>query len=55
MNKIKIWFHANFLDYQYWRVTYKDGRQTRLLFYSEAKGLAETFNGKLRIDYTVTI
>lgn len=34
----------------YWRVTYKDGRQTRLLYYKEAKSLAETFDGKYWYD-----
>lgn len=34
----------------YWRVTYKDGKTTRLLYYREAKSLAEVFNGKLWYD-----
>ncbi len=54
MKKFKIWFCAWFLDYPYWRVTYKsDGRKTHLLHYGEAKPLSEIFNGKLWIDYSV--
>ena len=51
MKKVKIWFRAVFLDYPFWRVYYKDGKKTRLLYYREAKGLADVFNGKLKIDY----
>lgn len=51
MEKFRIWFRANFLDYRYWRVTYKDGKETRLLYYAEAKGLKDVFGGKLWIDY----
>ena len=51
--KIKIWYRAIFLDYPYWRVTYKTGERTRLLYWREANGLKEVFKGKLRIDYTV--
>ena len=46
-----IWWRANFQDWPYWRVTYKDGVRTRLLFWREANGCKETFNGKLWIDY----
>jgi len=53
MRKLKIWFKAVWLDYPYWRVTYKDGKRTRLLHWIEANGLAETFNGKSWIDYSV--
>lgn len=50
---ITIWWKTTMLDYPYWRVIYKDGKRTRLLYWCEAKGLAKTFNGKLRIDYSV--
>ena len=53
MKKLKIYFRATFLDWPYWRVTYKNGEQTQRLFYREAKGLSEVFNGKLWIDYTI--
>lgn len=52
-NKIVIWFRAVFLDYPYWRIHYKDGKKSYLLYYAEAKSVAETFNGKVKIDYTV--
>lgn len=55
MRRLRIWFRANFLDYRYWRVQYKDGVKTIKLHYAEAKGLAEVFNGKLYIDYTVNL
>lgn len=58
MNKIRkfrIWYRANFTDWPYWRVTYKDGKRTCRLHYSEAKGLADVFDGKLSIDYTVKL
>lgn len=54
MRKIKIWFRAVFLRYPYYRVTYKDGRQTYGLEREEAKGLSECFNGKMWIDYSIT-
>lgn len=34
----------------YWRVRYKDNRETRLLGYREAKSLAETFDGVFYYD-----
>lgn len=48
---IKRYFEAHLLGYPYWRVEYKTGEKTFLLFYSEARGLADTFNGRLFIDY----
>lgn len=48
---VVTWWKATMLDYPYWRVTYKDGKRTRLLYWREAKGLKEVFNGKLWIDY----
>jgi hypothetical protein len=54
-DKIIIWFRANFQDHPYWRVIYKDGKRTHLLYWREANGLKETFNGKLIIDYTITL
>jgi len=53
--KILIWQRAFWLDYPYWRVTYKDGRRTQLLYWKEADGLKEVFGGKLWIDYSVKI
>lgn len=40
-------------DWPYWRVTYEDGRHSRPLYYKEAKGLSQVFNGKLWIDYDI--
>lgn len=51
LSKIVIWWKATVLDYPYWRVTYKDGKRTHLLYWREAKGLKDVFNGKLWIDY----
>ena len=51
MQKFKIWWKATWLDYPYWRIIYKDGKRTRLLYWKEANGLAQVFNGKLIIDY----
>ncbi len=48
---VVCWWKAQMLDYPYWRVQYKDGTRTRLLYYPEAKGLADVFNGRLYIDY----
>lgn len=53
LTKIKIWLRARPFDWPYWRVTYQDGTRTHRLFYREAKGLAETFNGRMWIDYTI--
>ncbi len=53
MRKFKIWWKAKMLDYPYWRVLYKDGRTTRLLRFIEARSVAETFDGKLYIDYNL--
>ncbi len=54
MEKIKIWYRANFLDYPYWRVTYyEDMKRTKLLYYGEAQPLSEIFNGRPWIDYSV--
>lgn len=53
MKKLKIWFRAHFLDYPYWRVTYKDGKRTHALYWAEANGLKECFNGKIWIDYSI--
>lgn len=55
MRKLKVWFRANFKDYPYWRVRYKDGRITRLLYHREAYGLAKVFKGKIKIDYSVNL
>jgi hypothetical protein len=51
---IKIWYRAVLRDWTYWRVTYKDGRRTRLLSYAEAKSLKDVFGGVLWIDYSTT-
>jgi len=48
---VRTWFRANFQDYPYWRVTYKDGKRTRLLYWGEAHSLKQVFGGKLCIDY----
>jgi len=48
---VATWWKATMLDYPYWRVTYKDGKRTRLLYWREANGLKDVFNGKLWIDY----
>ena len=53
MRKLKIWFRATFLGYPYYRVLYKDGKKTTPLYYGEAKGLSEVYNGKLIIDYSL--
>lgn len=53
MSKIITWYRAVFLGYPYWRVTYKTGERTYPLYYGEAKGLKEVFNGKLWIDYSL--
>ncbi len=55
MRNVKIWFRAHFGDWPYWRVLYRNGEKTRLLYYNEAKGLSEVFNGKLYIDYSITL
>lgn len=49
--RIKFWFMAVFQDHPFWRVTYKDGKRTHPLYYAEAKGLKEVFDGELWIDY----
>lgn len=49
--RLRIWWRANFLDYPYWRVLYKNGELTRLLHYREAKGCHDVWGGKLFIDY----
>jgi hypothetical protein len=46
MRNFRIWYRAHFLDYPYWRVTYKDGKGTWLLYWRETNGLAEVFGGK---------
>lgn len=57
MNNFLIWWRAVFLDYPYWRVEYEENRpdgtteQTHLLYYDEAKGLSEVYNGRKYIDY----
>jgi hypothetical protein len=55
LSRIVIWWKANMLDYPYWRVTYKDGKQTSLLYWREASNLKDVFNGKLWIDYKYLI
>jgi hypothetical protein len=55
MKKLRIWFRVVWSDYPYWRVLYKDGKRTTLLYWREANGLAQVFNGKLIIDYTVEL
>jgi hypothetical protein len=54
IKKLVRWYKANLRDYPYWRVIYKDGRRTRLLYWREANGLAKVFEGKLVIDYETT-
>lgn len=49
--KVYKWFIAHLTWYPVWRVTYSDGRRTRLLGYREAKSLKQCFGGKLWIDY----
>ena len=51
MRKIKIWYMANFTDRLVWRVTYPDGKRTRLQCWSDANELYKIFGGKLWIDY----
>ena len=53
IKKLIIWYRAMFLDYPYWRIYYPDGERSTLLYYDEAYGVAEVYNGKLRIDYGV--
>lgn len=53
MKKLRIFIRACFYDYPYWRVLYKDGDKTRLLYHNEAKELKQTFGGRLIIDYKV--
>lgn len=53
MRHFTIWYKARFLNYPYWRVTYKNGSRTRPLLYAAAKGCADTFGGRLWIDYTL--
>lgn len=49
---VRIWCIANFSESKCWRVKYdNEPRFTRLLGKSEAKGLAEIFEGKAWIDY----
>lgn len=47
MNIIHFLLYSN---KHYWRVTYPDGRRTRLLSYYEAEGLKDCFGGKLWFD-----
>lgn len=49
--RISIWWQAWTTSCRCWRVTYKDGKRTYPLSYSEAKGLRDVFNGKMWIDY----
>jgi len=42
---------ANFTDRLVWRVTYPDGKRTRLQCWSDANELYKIFGGKLWIDY----
>lgn len=53
MRKFRIWFRANWFDWPYWRVTYKDGKRTYPLHLAEAKGLRDTFSGTMWLDYTI--
>ena len=47
-----FWYSYVFKDIcRTWRVTYPDGKETRLLGYSEAKGCKEVFGGKMWVDY----
>ena len=48
---IIISWKASVWDYPYWRVTYKDGKRTRLLYYREAIGLKDVFDGRMWIDF----
>jgi hypothetical protein len=51
MKKLKIWWLAWICDYPFFRVTYKDGQRTHVLFQAEASGLKDVFGGKMWIDY----
>jgi hypothetical protein len=51
LRAVVIWWKAEMLDYPYWRVIYKDGKKTRLLYWREANGLKKVFNGRSWIDY----
>lgn len=51
IKKLKIWWLAWVCDYPFFRVIYKDGQITHVLFQAEAKGLRGVFNGKMIIDY----
>lgn len=55
MKKIKVWWRAVFGNYPYWRTYYNNGDVTRLLYYYEAKNMADVFGGKVRIDYKGSI
>jgi hypothetical protein len=52
LKKFRMWYRATVSDYPYWRVIYPNGDKTYLLYYREARGLADVFNGKLIIDYS---
>jgi len=49
--RVKAWFNAKFLNYDYWRVTYPDGKTSKLVCYTEAKALTSILGGKMWIDY----
>lgn len=53
--KLKIWYRAEFDDWPYYRVIYKDNTRTRPLHWKEAKGLKDVFDGKIKIDYTIKL
>ena len=51
IKQIRIWFMDKFQNYPFWRVVYPDGTMSRPLYISEARGLAEVYQGKLIIDF----
>lgn len=51
MNKIYKWFRAHTARINVWRVTYADGKTTRLLYKDHAEGQKGVFGGKMWIDY----
>lgn len=51
MRRIWKWWISISTNRAVWRVTYKDGRMTRLLRYNDAWNLKKCFGGKLWVDY----
>ena len=52
IRRFAIWFQANFSSSKLWRVTYKDGKRTRLINRHEAWNLKEIYGGQMWIDYS---